>query len=410
MDFTKTFAVNTKQQLNIDRFIARPVAWTLNYLVRLAGQILSLDHSLDKDFKRIAVCKFKGMGSIIQATPMLAAMRKKYPEAELIFVSTKANQAILEKIDLIDRVITIDDTSLWRLVKSNFSALSSLVKSRPDVYFDLEIYSHYSVIFTALTLSQNRIGFYLRSSSYRMGIYTHMMFYNPQVPISEVYLQLARLLGCGKESPPLFRLQGPLPTRFENKKYIVINPNASDLRLERRWSEENFRALIQKLVDKYPDHAILLIGSKTERPHVDKVMKGLERLDRVENIAGKTNLAELIAVIDNARFMVSNDTGPMHIAFSTNTPVVCLFGPCSPDQYGHFQNSITIYKRVYCSPCVHEFQEPPCKGNNVCMKLIETEDVMKGLESLLSNVTEASNHPGRIHYRYENTVLGKVSR
>ncbi len=66
---------------------------------------------------------------------------------------------------------------------------------RPDVYIDLEIYSNFSTLVTLFSCSKNRISFYLRSSSFRMGIYTHMMFFNSEVQISEVYLQIARLFG-----------------------------------------------------------------------------------------------------------------------------------------------------------------------------------------------------------------------
>jgi len=402
--------VQTKHQLNIDRYIARPIAWGLNFAVRVVGQILSLDHSLEKDFKNIAVCKFKGMGSIIQATPMLAALRQKYPEAQITFVSTLSNKAVLDKIDLIDRVVVVDDSGLWKLLKSNFKALTSLVKNRPDVYFDLEIYSHYSVIFTALTLSQNRIGFYLRSGTYRMGIYTHMMFYNPQVPISKVYMQLAQLLGCNESVPPLYRLVGQLPVGFDKTNYMVVNPNASDLRLERRWSKENFFELIKIIARRTPELNIYLIGSSAERAHVAKIADELKEFPQVVNIAGETSISELIAIIDHAKFMVSNDTGPMHMAFSTGTPVVCLFGPCSPNQYGNFKNARIIYKRVYCSPCVHEFEEPPCKGNNVCMQLIEIQDVVKGIDDLLSNENEGRSERDKIYYRGDNDVLGKVHR
>lgn len=402
--------MRTKFQLNVDKYVARPLAWVLNYLVRLVGQILRLDHSLDKDFKRIAVCKFKGMGSILQATPMLIALRNKFPNAEIIFVSTQSNKAILDRIDLIDHVVTVDDSGLWNLVRSNVRALSTLIRNRPDVYFDLEIYSHYSVIFTALTLSQNRIGFYLRSSSFRLGIYTQMMFYNPVVPISQVYLQLAQLLGCSDLTQNLYRLSGTLSTVYADKKYLVINPNASDLRLERRWGKDNFCALIRILSVKMPQHEICVIGSPAERTYVEELMAKLDDVPRVTNLAGRTDIPQLIGIIDHADFMISNDTGPMHIAFSTNTPVVCLFGPCSPNQYGNFKNAHIIYKRVYCSPCVHEFEEPPCKGNNVCMQLIQISDVLNGLEQLLSNKGNKQDTKDKIFFRHDDTVLGKVRR
>ena len=402
--------MNVRTQIIVDKYIAKPIAYLLNFLVRLVGKLLRINHKLDRDFTRIAVCKFKGMGSIIQATPMLEALRKKYPNAEIIFVSTQGNRKFLEKIDLIDTIVTVNDSGFFTFIGSNIKSLFYLMRHRPQVYFDLEIYSDYSTLFTLFTFSTNRVGFYLRSSSFRMGIYTHMMFYNPRVPISKVYLQLAQLLGCEAEGTSLFSL---IPGKTEtphNKAYIVINPNASDLRLERRWGKTNFVQLIRFLLDKHPDYDILLIGSKSERPYTETIASEIED-ERLINTAGKTSIDGLIETIAGARLMISNDTGPMHIAFCTNTPVVCLFGPCSPNQYGVSENAHVIYKPVYCSPCVHDFEVPPCKGDNVCMKLIEQMEVTAKVDSLLNEPTLSTPLQGTdFLYKEDENVFGQVNR
>lgn len=124
--------MNIKQQLLIDKFIAKPVAFLLNFMVRGVGQILSISHDLNKPFKTIAICKFKGMGSIIQATPMLEAIRKKHPEAEIIFVTTEPNRRILTKIDLVDAIVTIDDSNLFKFISTNIKSLLFLLKIRYD--------------------------------------------------------------------------------------------------------------------------------------------------------------------------------------------------------------------------------------------------------------------------------------
>src|SRR5690606_41311836 len=98
-----------RSQILLDKYIAKPVAYLLNFIVRIAGKLLSIDHNLNKDFRTIAICKFKGMGSIIQATPMLQAIRNRFPDAEIIFVSSVANKSLLEKIDLVNTIITLDD-------------------------------------------------------------------------------------------------------------------------------------------------------------------------------------------------------------------------------------------------------------------------------------------------------------
>jgi len=392
--------------------VAKPIAYILNFFVRFLGKILFIDHNLNKEFKTIAICKFKGMGSIVQATPLINSLRKKYPNAQLIFVSTIANKKILETIKPIDKIILLNDSGFLRFVLSCTKSLFTLIKIRPQVYIDLEIYSDFSTIFTLFTLSKNRIGFYLRSSSFRMGIYTQMMFFNSKLPIANVYLQIAKLLNCNTNNSELYNFNeiNNLPT-FISSKYIVVNPNASDLRLERRWDANNFATIINQLLNDYYEYEILLIGSKNEFEYTKKLHQKINN-KRVINTAGTTNLEELISIIKNATLMISNDTGPMHLAFATNTPIVCLFGPCSPEQYGKSINSYIIYKQVYCSPCVHDFEVAPCNGNNVCMKLISTDEVYSLVSKLLNNeesiMEKATN---QVIYSIPNqSTLGIVNR
>ncbi len=404
--------MNTKKQIFIDKVVFSPLARLLNIFVRIAGKVLFINHSLQKEFKTIAVCKFKGMGSIIQSTPMLEALRRRFPYAEIIYVSTKANKEFLEQINLIDTIVAVNDKSFFSTLIGSFKAIFILIRKKPEVYIDLEIYSNFSTIFTTLTLSKNRIGFYLRSSSFRMGIYTHMMFFNPKIPVAEVYLQIARLFGNFENSPEIYRLNSINLENsfFQNENYIVINPNASDLRLERRWEKSHFVDLIIRISLKYPELKIVLIGSKTEYEYTQSIKTQFQNKEQVVNLAGKTSIQELISLISNAKCVITNDTGPMHIAFSCKTPSVCLFGPCHPQQYGFAEKSYIIYKNVYCSPCVHDFEIPPCKGNNVCMKLIETDEVYSAFEAVYNNVfSEARINTPAVYYSNEE-IFGLVKR
>lgn len=398
-----------RTQLLVDRFVAKPIAYTMNFITRLLGKILRINHELDREFKTIAICKFKGMGSIIQATPMIGAIRKNYPNAKIIFVSTKSNEKFLQNIDWIDKVVLIDDKGVFKFIGSNIKALFTLIKNRPQVYFDLEIYSDYSTLFTLFTLSTNRVGFYLRSSTYRMGIYTHMMYYNPHVAISDVYLQMAKLICEDINNIELY----PLGKKSNNKQddYIVINPNASDLRLERRWSKTKFIELIKLININYPKLKIYLVGSKQEQVYTESITSEINNVN-VVNTAGDTSLDGLIDVIANAKLMISNDTGPMHIAFSTTTPVICLFGPCSPGQYGMSKYAHVIYKNTYCSPCVHDFEIAPCKGDNVCMQSISTEEVFRKFISVFNNPEKENSNKDNEPYQFTTgkKVLGLVKR
>jgi ADP-heptose:LPS heptosyltransferase len=291
-----------------------------------------------------------------------------------------------------------------------------LIRLRADVYIDLEIYSNFSTLVTLFSLARNRIGFYLRSSSFRMGIYTHMMYFNPGMAISEVYLQIARLFGPVKEPVGLYPLHNSVGDEARAivpaGDYLVINPNASDLRLERRWAAKNFTGFIERCLLRFPDKKIVLVGSASERDYTQEVVASISS-EQVLNLAGRTTMDKLIMLIRHAQLMITNDTGPMHIAFACGTPTVCLFGPCAPEQYAWLGDATVLYKRVYCSPCVHEFSVPPCGGNNTCMQLISVDEVMDVVVSRLNGDIRSGStaqHAAAFVYGKEMEVLGLVMR
>jgi ADP-heptose:LPS heptosyltransferase len=409
--------MNTTTQIIIDKYVIQAITVVINIAVKILGKILHIDHSLDKKFTKIAICKYKGMGSIIQATPLLKNLKSNYPNAKIIFVTTSGNIGIIEKIGLVDEIISLNDSSLFELIISFPDFILKLIKSRIEVYIDLEVYSNFSTLVTILSISKNRIGFYLQSKHYRLGNYTHMMYHNTRSPIHETYLQFARLMGCTITHENLIEFKPELthinynnnPFNLTNNQYIIINPNASDLRIERRWGKNNYRELIINLNKLLPEYWLIIIGAKSEMTYVNKVLEGID-CKKVINTSGKTNLDELISLIYYAKVLITNDSGPMHLGFACKTPTVALFGPCSPIQYGYHEKSISIYKNAYCSPCVHDFVTPPCKGNNQCMKLISVQEVIESTQSLLGKAFLSANNSSQITYKNNDFVLGTLNR
>lgn len=394
-------------QIWIDRHVIRRLVWLLNGLVRIVGKILNLNHDLERNFKRLAVAKYKGMGSILQATPLLSSLREEYPDAEITFISTKSNKAFLETLPMIDKYILLDDSSFSKLLFGFPKFLLSLLKHRFEVFIDLEIYSHFSSLVTTLSAAQNRFGYYLQSGRYRHGTYTHLIYFNPKAPMSQVYLQMARLLNCKNLTDQLYHYPTFTEVNKIKKPYIVINPNASDLRLERRWPASSFIQLANELSSSHEEYQLVFVGSPGEAKYTNSICELIEN-PRVENLAGKTNLPELIAIIKNAEFMISNDTGPLHIAFACRTPSIGLFGPIAPKQFVIPQESIALYENVYCSPCVHEFDVPPCHGNNVCMQQITVDRVVKSIPLLAEKRPELADKS--IVYDANDEVLGVIKR
>ena len=398
-------------QIWIDRNIIKHLVWLLNGLVRIVGKILNLDHNLERNFERIAIAKYKGMGSILQATPMLNALRVKYPDAKITFISTKSNKAFLDSLTMIDEYILLDDSSFLKLLIGFPKLIFTLLRQRFQVFIDLEIYSHFSSLITTLSAAQNRFGYYLQSGKYRHGTYTHLVYFNPKASMSQVYLQMARLLHCENINPALYDYKD-LSVASDLSKiqspYIVINPNASDLRLERRWPANSFIELANQLSKSHPSHNLIFVGAPSEEKYTTEICEQISN-QKLTNLAGKTSLDELIHIIKEADFMISNDTGPLHIAFACRTPAIGLFGPISPRQFDIPSESIALYKDVYCSPCVHEFDVPPCHGNNVCMQHITVNEVLEGIKSL-SDDTRIGATERKLLYKYNQEVLGVIKR
>lgn len=390
--------MNTKTKVILDEWLGRSLVFFLNLSARLLGQILNIDHGFEKIPQRIVICKFLGMGSIIQATPLIQSLRRSFPNAEICFITSRSNVSLLENIPAINTIWHVDDRGFLSVLASTWNVLRQLWKNKADLYIDLETYSYYSTAVATLSMARNRLGFYRVERNIRMGVYTHMMFFNSRAPIAQSYLQMARLTGCRELTEQLYPFTIKEEARISmheklsamgckaSDKYVVVNCNASDLRIERRWPSGNFVALLEELTKEFHDHRFLLIGSADERGWVESVYTQLSPTAKLKSIntAGQFTLNELFALINGSLLTITNDTGPMHISFALQKPTVCLFGPASPSQYGQNKWAYGFYKNIYCSPCVHDFLTPPCNGNNQCMQLIRVDEVAALCKRLLS--------------------------
>ena len=158
------------------------------------------------------------------------------------------------------------------------------------------------------------------------------MYFNTRNSIRSIYLQLGRLVGCEPVEPNrLGSLRIDPADREEVTQklaafgltpghYLVVNPNASDLMIERRWPGDRFAVLIERLLARY-DFSIVLIGSAGEPP-TSKTWESQVRAgeERLVNLAGELSLGGLFALLEGCRLVITNDTGPMHMAWAYGNP------------------------------------------------------------------------------------------
>lgn len=282
------------------------------------------------------------------------------------------NKLIVIKKDVWKRISRAIDTV--REVKGLFKEIRG---EGYDLVIDLQGLLRSGLI-TMASRATVRIGFEEAREGSRF-FYTETVPGGKDLHAVNRYLKIAVALGCEANAAvfpfPLTKDKDSWAKAFkeEFKDYIVLVPGARWP--TKIWPAENFGEMASLL----PLRSVV-IGSAADKAIAEKVV-GSSR-GRTVSVAGKTSLAELIEIIRGARLVISNDSGPMHIAAALGVPVVAIFGPTSPGRTGPYGESHLIVKSgVVCAPCFKK----RC-GNLKCMKEVTPEEVGKKALELLETV------------------------
>jgi ADP-heptose:LPS heptosyltransferase len=384
------------QKRRLDTTLGAPVCVVLNALARLLGALSRRDHSLTTPPRRILVIKLVGLGSILHATLLLRALKERYPDATLSFLCFTQAAPLVPRLPDLDEVILLDDRSYWRLLRSVLGFVGRAWRHRPDLVLDLEVHSKFSTILSTLTCARDRAGYYLDTTRFRGGLYTQLVYYNRQRHVQEAYRQLGRAVGAdpavGQPLPPhLSPEEQTAAERFLDecgrgaRKLLLVNVNAGELCWERRWDPANFAAVIEHFAAR-EEVLVVLIGSPDEAEYTETVRRLVseELRTRVVNSAGKLSFGGFLALLQAADVLLTNDTGPLHLAAALDRPTVSLWGPGLPETYRPLiGDHRVVWKGVYCSPCLYWVDEPPCAGCNVCMMRMGWEEVAAEVAALL---------------------------
>lgn len=373
----------------IDRYVGVPVCLMLDLWQRIYAPFRRIPN---RPLRRILAMKFFGIGSILLASPMLRAVKSQHPGIAIGFLTFAANRDMVERLGLVDVVYTLRTDSFIHFLRDLMQALMRIRRERYDAVIDMEFFSKFSTIATYLSGSPVRIGYFLRQL-WRGDLLTDQVYYNHYKHVTEVFGALAAPLGVAVTD---FTLQ-PLPITDAVKAklnalltregiappelVIGFNVNSSELSLERRWSQNEFLALARGLL-KELNVRLVFIGSPSEAGYVAETVARLPRDGRVINLAGKTNLEELLAVLHRCRLFITNDSGPLHLAASLGAATVSFFGPEIPMLYGpKGGDALVFYKGTYCSPCLNVFnvKTAPCNGQNICLQGINSEEVFRAM-------------------------------
>jgi ADP-heptose:LPS heptosyltransferase len=341
------------------------------------------------EWRRVAISKYVGMGSIVLTTPLTSTIRRGCDGVEVSLVTLKQHCELALMLGY-DKCFKLDASSVGRALASFPKLLKGLRSWSPDAFFELEFFSNAGALIAFLSGAPVRVGFH-HAQSPRARLLTHFV---PITPRHTSELFLAQAWSVGIEVPSAWHLERP---SYDLKKvrehvlhlprpFIVVNPNAGELSLQRRWHGERFLELIMRLLNAYKQIHICTIGSKEEVAYVRGILGHLEGHERVHNLAGKLNLHELCMLIDEALLLLTNDSGPMHLAAALGTPCVAIFGPESPTHYAPLGNyHRIIYKALPCSPCLNPYDGKmfQCPFGKKCMELVSVDEVFEEVASLI---------------------------
>lgn len=342
--------------------------------------------------ENVLIIKPSSFGDIIHALPVASRIRQSFPGANISWLVNSQYGRLLEHNPCVDRVIPFH-RHLWRKTGTLPKALISfaglcreLRKARFDTVLDLQGLFR-SGFFTALTGAAARAGF--ATARERAPV-----FYNRKVAVPpgdlhavDRYLLVADALGCteGKVAFPVGIGKSEerwAANLFSGEPHSTVVGLAPSARWEtKRWPAEYFSGLGDTLSSK--GRTVAVVGGPAgEGANVVELMKG--RKIAALGIADPLKLAALLKRLD---VLVTNDSGPMHLAAAVGTPVVALFGPTNPRRTGPYGDRHTVIcAPVDCRPCYRRV----CETGKDCMRRISVETVREAVENILKTATEST--------------------
>ena len=281
-------------------------------------------------------------------------------------------------------------------------------KRKIDAVIDLELFSRFTALLAGFSGARYKIGFhaYYNEGLYRGNFLSHKVAYNPHIHIAKNFIALINsLLAANAEIPysktlisddeisltkvnilseqkkTIFDIVHGCTREFnpQKNKIVLINPNASELLIQRRWPQQNYVQLIKMILDKCSSAIVLITGDPREREEAQLLKENVQN-DRCINFAGKVTFAQLPSLYSVSEFMVTNDSGPAHFAAITDMPTFVIFGPETPALYGSLGKTTPIYAGLACSPCVSasNHRKTACK-DNVCLQVIKPDQVFNAI-------------------------------
>lgn len=302
---------------------------------------------------RILLIKPSALGDIVHALPVLKLLRNRFRDAHIAWMVSPSFESLIKKHPALNETLLFDRNNLSNLAHGvdGVSRITGLVRELNSRQFDLTI-DLQGLLRSGMvawgTHAPVRIGFsYAREGAWLA--YTHRVDTpHHERHAVERYLDIAEALGCGRGPVEFdFGLQqsdrDSVSTLLgDTNEFAVILPGTNWE--TKRWPAEHFATLSQQ-IRRELGLKIVIAGAKDAIPLAEKIPHDL-------NLAARTSLPQLVALLERASLVIANDSGPMHIAAALNRPLVTIYGPTNPIRTGPYNRLNTVVRLdIACSPC-----------------------------------------------------------
>lgn len=320
--------------------------------------------------KKLLIIRTGAIGDVVHTTALYRAIKKKYPETKIHYMTSELIKPLLEEDETIEKIITID---------SKFKMFSNYTKNMAKIIKE----EHYDAVINLQPSLKIRYLVFLsgikKQTIYRKNFKIHSVtnfWQTGKKFFPEIEEEKELKLFLSKNSIEFAKDK----TKELKKPLIIINAGGIlSKRQGRTYPVEKWIELGNKLQEIYQG-TIILTGAKEDI----EILKPLEGITNSINYIGNFSLAKSCAIIKEADLMLSGDSGPLHIATALGVKSVGLYGSMPINRTGCYSSGINIASKKSCVPCNRrkcKYLKKTKKLYAPCMEEISTNEIIKKIQN-----------------------------
>lgn len=335
---------------------------------------------------KICVLRLSAIGDVCHTLAVVQAIQRHYPQAEITWIVGKTEANLLAGIPNVE-LITYDKKSGW---KGIFTLWQKLRHKRFDFLLNLQTALRASVLSLGIK-AKTKIGFNRDRAREGQWLFTNAKVEQTSSPhVLDGQMMFAKAIGVQDLTPqwnlPVSQADRDYAAQFIDfsKKNVLIAPCSS--KKAKDWSPENYAQVANFAAEQNIN--VIICGSPSVY-EMETAAKIQQLAPNCSNIAGKTNLKQLTALIKQVDLVLSSDSGPAHIATTQQTAVIGLYAIHNPRRTGPYNDLdkvISVYDQAILEQYGKSWEQLPwatrAKGEELMQRISVEQVQQKVLETL----------------------------